>query len=288
VSLFVADSADNQIRKISLSNFNVTTIGGGGSGYNSACCSLNFAKPGALDGIGVASSFSSPKWITTDGTYLYVTDTGNNKIRKIVIATNEVSTLTTSATFSGLQGITTDGTNLYVVDNSGIRMVVIATGTVSTISLVNATGGSVSLTSTDITTDGVNLFVTDSVGYGSIHKIVISSGVTTLLAGNPSATRCQDNNGTGTSASFCNPRGITTDGTYLYVAGNDSMASGANNAEIRKVVISTGQVTTLAGGGAQWDTDAVGTLAGFRDLFGITTNGVSLFAVDNTKIREIQ
>ena len=69
----------------------------------------------------------------------------NNKIRKIVIATGVVSSLTgaantagaagaadgtgTAATFNRPNGITSDGTNLYVADtyNNKIRQIVIAT-----------------------------------------------------------------------------------------------------------------------------------------------------------------
>ena len=48
-----------------------------------------------------------------------------------------------------------------------------------------------------------------------IHQIVISTGVVTTLAGTGSSGSA---NGAGTSASFTNPAGITTDGTNLYVA----------------------------------------------------------------------
>ena len=53
--------------------------------------------------------------------------------------------------------------------------------------------------------------------YGNhlIRKIVISTGVVTTLAGSGSSGFA---NGTGTSASFNSPAGITTDGTNLYVA----------------------------------------------------------------------
>jgi len=48
-----------------------------------------------------------------------------------------------------------------------------------------------------------------------IRKIVISTGVVTTVAGTGSSGSA---NGTGTSASFYNPIGMTTDGTNLYVA----------------------------------------------------------------------
>ena len=135
----------------------------------------------STDGTGTAARFYSPIGITTDGENLYVADTGNNRIRKIVIDNGTVTTLAgssqgytdnaigTSASFNGPRGITTDGENLYVVD------------------------------------------------YGNhlIRKIVISTGAVTTLAGTGSSGSA---NGTGTSASFYRPWGITTDGTNLYVA----------------------------------------------------------------------
>ena len=51
--------------------------------------------------------------------------------------------------------------------------------------------------------------------------------------------------GTGTSAKFKNPLGVISDGTNLYVADR-------YNHRIRKIVISTGAVTTIAGSGIFW------------------------------------
>ena len=60
-----------------------------------------------------------------------------------------------------------------------------------------------------------------------IRKIVISTGVvTTLAGGNPCGWNLDHN--TGTSAGFNHPKGITTDGTNLYV-------SDTNNHMIRKI-----------------------------------------------------
>ena len=76
----------------------------------------------------------------------------------------------------------------------------------------------------DITTDGTNLYVTDF-SNSRIRKIVIDNGTVTTLADSSSGST--DNN-TGTSASFYRPRGITTDGTNLYVSDSD-------NHRIRKI-----------------------------------------------------
>src|ERR1039457_6834270 len=102
----------------------------------------------SLDGAGSEARFMNPQGITTDGTSLFVADTSNNTIRKVVISTGVVTTLAgragswgaadgtgTAALFWGPQGIATDGMNLFVADslNNTIRKVEISTGVVTTL-----------------------------------------------------------------------------------------------------------------------------------------------------------
>ena len=144
---------------------------------------------------------------------------------------------------------------------------------------VNGTGTSASFYNPQgITTDGTNLYVAERVNH-LIRKIVISTGAVTTVAGTGSSGSA---NGTGTSASFNYPRGITTDGTILYVADN-------SNHLIRKIVISTGAVTTLAGTGSSGSANGTGTSASFYAPSGITTDGTNLYVVDygNHLIRQI-
>ena len=63
--------------------------------------------------------------------------------------------------------------------------------------------------------------------------------------------------GTGTSATFDTPYGMVTDGTHLYVAEY-------GNHQIRRIEISSGEVTTLAGSGAEGSSDGTGTSASFK------------------------
>jgi len=128
-----------------------------------------------------------------------------------------------------------------------------------------------------ITTDGTNLYVADTSNH-RIRKIVIDNGTVTTLAGSSSGNI----DATGTSASFSYPTGITTDGTNLYV-------SDQSNQWIRKIVISTGVVTTLAG--SSWGfKDSTGTSASFISPWGITTDGTNLYVADdgNHRIRKIE
>lgn len=288
-NLYVTDRFNHKIRKIVIANGVVTTLAGSGT-------------VGTVDGTGTVASFSAPSGLTTDGTNLYVADSGNHRIRKIVIATGVVTTLAGSGTagdvdatgvlasFNSPQDITTDGNNLYMTQwgNSSykIRKIEIATGVVTTLAgsgiggAVDGTGTAASFSGpAGITTDGSNLYVADTIN-NKIRKIVIATGVVTTLAGSGS-TGATD--GTGTSASFFYPQGITTDGNNLYLADT---ALG----RIRKIVISTGVVTTLAGSGGACCIDATGNAASFGNPQSITTDGTKLYVSDNggNKIRKIE
>jgi DNA-binding beta-propeller fold protein YncE len=288
-NLYVTDHSNSTIRKIVISTLAVTTIAGS-AGVN-----------GSADGTGTAARFYHPFGITTDGTNLYVTDYGNSTIRKIVISTGAVTTIAgsagtigsadgigTAATFNYPTGIITDGTNLYVTDtyNSTIREIAISTGAVTTLAgslaIGSADGTGTAATfyyPTGITMDGTNLYVADN-GNSTIRRIVISTGVVTTIAGSAGAIGSAD--GTGTAATFNYPIGIATDGTNLYVTDS-------GNNTIRKIVISTGAVTTLAGGIANGSADGTGAAAIFNYPSGITRDGTNLYVTDtdNNTIRKI-
>ena len=197
----------------------------------------------------------------------------------------------TSARFNNPYKITTDGINLYVADysNHTIRKVVISTGVVTTLAGTAGTSGTTNATGTSarfnspagLTTDGTNLYVAEVLNH-TIRKIVISTGVVTTFVG--TAGTSGSSNGIGTSAKFYKPVGLTMDGTNLYVADT-------YNHTIRKVVISTGVVSTLAGtAGTSGTTDATGTSAKFNLPIGTTTDGTNLYVVDryNHAIRKIE
>lgn len=257
--------------------------------------------PGGIDGLGAAATFAYPQGITTDGANLYVADSSNNTIRKIVISSGAVTTLAgsvgvagsadgtgASARFSWPRDLTTDGANLYVTDlgNNTIRKIDISTGAVTTLAgTAGATGATDGIGAAarfydpiGITTDGTNLYVTE-LG-NTIRKIAISTGAVTTLAGTAGVSGSAD--GTGAAATFFGPAGIATDGTNLYVTDGW-------NRTIRKIVISSGAVTTLAGtAGATGATDGIGAAARFYGPGGIATDGTNLFVTDyGNTIRKI-
>src|ERR1700739_3207750 len=111
--------------------------------------------------------------------------------------------------------------------------------------------------------------------------VSLSNAQFVTFAGSPSSGIL---NGTGTTALFHNPTGITAD-----KSGNLYVADQVNNV-IRKIVISTGQVTTLAGTGSMGQVNGAGTAASFNQPVGVAadTNG-NLYVADagNNVIRKI-
>ncbi len=302
-NLYVADRSNHTIRQVVISTGVVTTLAG------------TAGTLGTTDGTGATARFNLPSGITTDGTNLYVTDTGNHTLRKIVISTGVVTTIAGSAGISGIidatigtdarfnlpSGITTDGTNIYVADtgNHTLRKVAISSGAVTTIAGAAGQPGVVDGIGTPtvptkfsspsgITTDGTNLYLADK-GNNSIRQVVISSAMVTTIAGPTAApvagaTNAGSTDGTGTVARFSSPAGIITDGTNLYVAD-------MGNNTLRKIVISAPHdVTTLAGAaGVSGSLDGVGTVARFKSPYGIVSVAGNLYVTDsaNNTLRTI-
>jgi hypothetical protein len=288
LNLYFTDTSNSTIRQIAISSKAVTTIAGvaGAAGYFDNASYPVFA-----------AYFWNPEGIATDGTNLYITDSGNNAIRKIVIATGAVSTIAgnpnvapgssdgtgSGALFSNPLGICYVGPNtLYVVDsgNSTIRKVTISTGVVTTVagnpnSQGSRDGPGLSAMFTwpqGIATDGTNLYVADS-GNGTIRKIVIATDAVSTIAGTPGVKG--DVDGTGSGAAFNWPEGIAADGLgNLYVA--DTL-----NSAIRKVGVSSGAVTTYAGQGeVTGSADGGGDSATFNHPMRLFYSTPNLFVAD--------
>ena len=180
---------------------------------------------------------------------LYIADRNHHQIRKITISTGIVSTFAGSgiegykdatgikAQFNGPTDITIDSAgNLYVIDKNTnkIRKITPA-GKVTTI------GSSAQLSSPHGLTAGNDghVYIADTNNH-RILKINVSTDVVTTLAG--SLRNPGSNNGTGTSARFKSPSGLTMDAIgNLYVA--DRL-----NHRIR-VITPDGVVSTLVGSG---------------------------------------
>lgn len=253
-NLYVADNGNHTIRKVVVSTGVVTTLAG------------TAGASGTTNDTGSAARFNAPWGIWGDGTNLYVTDSGNHSIRKIVISSGVVTTFAgtsgssgttddigSAARFNGPTGLWGDGDSLFVCDlsNHSIRKVVLfsdsaATATVTTLAGLSGTSGSSNGTGsaarffrpTGIWGDGTNLYVTENSNH-LVRRIVSSSAAVTTVAGTAAGTGFAD--GIGTSASFNTPLGVWGTSEYLTVC--DSL-----NRMLRRVYTDTGYVSTVSGG----------------------------------------
>lgn len=255
--------------------------------YYSGATAFAGSSTTSTDGIGLLASFNNPRFITTDGINLYVAESAS--IRKIDIASGAVVTFAT--TYSNTRGITTDGTNLFVAAPGwGIQQINIATGVVSDIPLIqyspaNPTGVNLNCGYYGMTVVGSNLYCISGANTGDGIQIVDISN--TATRGTVSNLDITDTTAMIGSTVFVDGLGkkmlralvdLTTDGTNLYLTRG---GNGSANPAIDKIVISTGVVSTIAGGGAAGVVDNnVGTSASFTRPYGITTDGTSLFVTD--------
>ncbi len=289
-NIFVADSGNQQIRMIDSAG-NVTSIAGSGP------------FSGLANGPGPDAKFSFPSAVAVgpDGN-VYVADTFNHRICKLVrpAIVGGVWTVETlagpntpgnagflnqsgsAARFNYPYGIALDAAgNVFVADalNHRIRKIT-PTGGVSTY----AGSGAVGIIDTDtpppLVTDpaytpftarfdtpralcliGGTLYVADT-GNHRIRAITsagtLASTVTTF-AGSTSGLM----DGSGTSARFNSPSGITTDGVgVLYVADEQNHC-------IRKIVVSSQGVTTVAGSGVAGFLEGKSDVAKFDSPTGV-------------------
>ena len=293
-NLYVADFGNHTIRKLVVSTGAVTTIAG------------TAGMSGSTDGMGAVARFNGPAGVAADGAgNLYVADSGNHTIRKVVVSTGAVTTIASTAGMTGITdgtgavarfyypyGIAADGAdNLYVADtgNHTIRKVVLSTGAVTTIAGTAGTPDSTDGTGpvarfngpAHVAADGAgNLYVAD-LNNRAIRQVVLSTGAVTTTAGRARMSGSTD--GTGAAARFYNPFGLAADGAgNLYVADN-------GNQTIRKVVVSTGAVTTVAGmAGMTGSTDGTGAAARFSSPCGMAADGAGNIYVADTNNHTIR
>ena len=178
-TIYIADTGNSLIRKLSLADLGVTTIGG-----------QSPDGEGKDDGPAAKSKFNRPRGIATDGKFVYVSDTANNLIRKIDLSGNVASTIAGSgaedkvdgkgaaAAFDHPEALAIAGATLYVADadNHAIRKLSLADATVSTVTLVNGHIGS----GLAISKDGRTLYFSDTTE-NAIQQVDVSNGNVTPL-----------------------------------------------------------------------------------------------------------
>ena len=235
-NIYVADTNNNTIRKITPTGIVTTLVGSAGLW-------------GSADGTGSSARFSSPQGLAVDQSgNIYVADTFNSTIRKVtpsgVVTTfagsaglwGSVDGTGSSAKFHSPTGLAVDQSgNIYVADSSNntIRKIT-PSGIVSTFAGIAGTAGGLDGTASAATFNNPwrlaldqndNIYVADT-GNNNIRKIT-PAGVVTTLAGSGFGYFFD---GLGSIATFNEPIGLVID-----QSGNIFVVDSHNN-KIRKIV----------------------------------------------------
>jgi sugar lactone lactonase YvrE len=252
-NLYIADTSNHRIRKLSTTGVVTTVVGNGIGGFSGD------------GGAATIATLNTPIGLAVDNAGdLYIADAFNNRVRKVnsarVITTvagdgdarfSGDHAAATSASLSAPFGVAVDKAgNLYIADTSNHRIRRVDTsGMIATVAGNGregffGDGGEATQASLNFPT-GVavdragNLFITDQ----SNHRIrkVNTVGVITTVAGNGRESFSGDGGGA-TQASLNLPTGMAVD-----AAGNLFIADTSNH-RIRKVS-TAGVITTVVGNG---------------------------------------
>ena len=178
--------------------------------------------------------FSGPQGLATDGTYLYVADTYNEKIQKITLANSATSRFNLNSLQGEVQpllepvDVTVSSTYLYILDR-GFRRVLevsLAGGTPTVIAgggstgYTDGSGISVQFNSPNaITNTKDSLFVADTCN-NTIRRIDLDTNIVTSLL--PPEPGC--GSGSSDSDKLNSPTDLTTNGSQLYIADKGNFA----------------------------------------------------------------
>jgi sugar lactone lactonase YvrE len=233
-NMYIADTLNQKIRKVSASTSIVTTIAGTG-----------VAGFGGDGGLATAAQLHNPEAVRVDGAgNVYFSDSRNERIRKIDIFTGIISTIAGngSAGFSGDGGPATNAQlngpfgmaldsfgNIYIADdlNQRVRRVDANTGIISTVAgngsqgysgdggpAVNATMNGPESVATDA---AGNVYISDFSNH-VIRLLTINTGIITTIAGNGTGGFTGDG-GQAVSAEMIGAAGIFTDSdSNLYLS----------------------------------------------------------------------
>jgi trimeric autotransporter adhesin len=303
-NIYFADSDNNCIRMVTKSTGIITTV----AGVRTSAIYEYFSGDG---GPATSATMRSPRDVAVDASgNIYISDSGNNRIRMVTKSTGIITTvagkgtagyggdgrLATSAKLYSPDGITVDASgNIYFADsdNNRIRMVTKSTGVISVAAgdgTVGYAGNAVQATSArlysprGVTSDASgNIYITDWYS-NTIRMMEKTTGIITIVAGNTSFYGVNGVGGYGgdggpaTLATLYHPRDVAVDASgNIYIADSD-------NHRVRMVMKSTGVISTVAGtGSAGYSGD--GSLATSCKLS--APRGVALDASGNIYIAEV-
>ncbi len=294
-NLYIADAANNRIRKINTSGV-ITTVAGTGTG-----------SYGGDGGSATAAQLNSPTSIAFDSSgIMFIADFQNNRIRK-VSTSGSITTVAgtgsasyggdggpaSAAQLNGPHGVAVDNSgNIYIAELYGHRIRKInSSGIISTIAgtgYPGYTGDAGTATAAQLYSPWSVMVRTGVVYIGDRDnnriRVINSSGIISTIAGT-GATGYSGDGGAASAASIYTPCGITSD-----VYGNIFIAD-VNNNRIRKINTS-GIISTVAGigtAGLAGDGGAA-TAARINQPYGVAVDlsgNIYIADLSNNRIRKV-
>lgn len=213
----------------------------------------------------VVSDFTYPiRGVASDGSNIYFTTIApDNRLYKYSIAGAAVTEVV--AGLNNPFGIAVEDRYVYVAQkgNNEIVRVDVVTGSITQL-VTGLAGGAIA-----VTIVGTDLYFTVDTQH-AIYRVPKTGGAASVVYGNASAAGFQDNSGTG--ARFNAPHDLTYDGAAnLFV-----VEYGGHR--LRRIRLSTGRVTTLAGDGVDGlFTGGIGPTTRISRPVGVATDGRYLF-----------
>jgi trimeric autotransporter adhesin len=209
-NVYIADTGNMRIRKVTVSTGVITTVAGGGySAYGSdnveaTSTSLNFPRDVAVDATG----------------NIFIVDTFNGLIRKVTAGTGIITTIAGSGSSAGPSGVRGDIANkYYLYQPSGVAL--------------DSAG---------------NVYIAGGYYDSCVFKVTVSTGIISVVAGTgPYSNGTAGYNGDdilAKKALLFSPRQVAFD------ASDNMFINDALNRCIRRVSASTGIITTVAGRGS--------------------------------------
>ncbi|CUG88630.1 membrane-associated protein, putative [Bodo saltans] len=236
---YICDYDNNRIRTLDLTNNNVTTLAGSSVGTN--------------DGIGVAAQFYSPNGIVhytsrIDGMVLFVTDFDSKRIRRIVVASANVTTIAQTTYSCYYLCISRDGSSLFLGSQYTVVRINMSTKAIVTLAGGPSTGSRDGTGTSARFNRALGIALNDNetalfvVDWGNflVRRLELSSNNVSTIAGNTTRGLVD---GPGLAARFYSPWGgkwycnKMSSRCGLLVADND-------NAAIRFVAIERNDTRT--------------------------------------------